>query len=150
MRPARFCEPGLNEDPMNLAIFLPNWIGDAVMATPAIRALRSLGPKKVVGVCRRYVADVVEGSGWFDKLLFLDRGGPLTPRWPGGGWKLAREKIGMAVLFPNSFRVGLVARLAGCGRRVGFRRYLRGWLLSDALAPVRDAAGKLAPAPIVD
>ena len=25
---------------MNIAVFLPNWIGDAVMATPAVRALR--------------------------------------------------------------------------------------------------------------
>ena len=25
---------------MHLAVFLPNWVGDAVMATPALRALR--------------------------------------------------------------------------------------------------------------
>ncbi len=47
---------------MNLAVFLPNWIGDAVMATPALRALRArfLGAH-IVGVLKPYVAGVLEG-----------------------------------------------------------------------------------------
>jgi heptosyltransferase-2 len=136
---------------MKLAIFLPNWIGDVVMATPAFRALREQYPRvEIVGVCKPYVSDVVAGSPWFDRMVFLDRGGPWSRRWPSVAWRLRRERFDKAVLFPNSFRSGLVATLAGAKRIIGFNRYARGWILTDRLEPVRDAAGRLTPAPIVD
>ena len=136
---------------MNLAIFLPNWIGDVVMATPAVRALRQhFAPSRCIAVCRPYVVDVMAGSGWFDKHLFLERRGRWSHRWPAVAWQLRREKIDLAVLLPNSFRAGLVAWLAGCKRRVGFDRYGRGGLLTDRLEPLRDADGKFTPCPIID
>lgn len=134
---------------MKLAVFLPNWIGDVVMATPAFRALRERYPDaKIVGVCKPYVADVVAGSPWFDRLAFLDRKSPN--RWPGLAWKMRREAFDLAVLFPNSFRSGLVAWLAGTKRIVGFNRYGRGWMLSERLDPVRDHVGRLKPSPIIN
>jgi heptosyltransferase II len=136
---------------MNIAIFLPNWIGDAVMATPAIRALRAhFAPARCIAVCRPYVVDVVAGSPWFDAHHFLQRKGPWSHRWPAVAWQLRREKIDLAVLLPNSFRTGLVAWLAGCKRRVGFKRYGRGALLTDRLEPLRDVGGKFKPCPIID
>ena len=49
---------------MNIAVFLPNWIGDVVMATPALRAVRDQFPSaEIVGVMRPYVADVLAGTG---------------------------------------------------------------------------------------
>ncbi|MFO0969872.1 MAG: lipopolysaccharide heptosyltransferase II [Gemmataceae bacterium] len=134
---------------MNVAAFLPNWIGDAVMATPAIRALRALATGKLIGVCRPYVADVFDGAPWFDDLMFLDRRA-WSQGWPGVAWKLRREQVDVAVLFPNSFRVALAAWLGKCKRRIGFRRYLRGGLLTDGLDPVRDADGGYQPTPIID
>jgi len=136
---------------MNLALFLPNWIGDVVMATPAIRALKALaGGGRVVGVCKPYVADVVEGSPWFDELLFLDSKGPWSRRWPAVALQLRKKNIDRAVLFPNSFRSALVAWLGNARRRVGFRRYLRGWMLTDAREPLRDEKGGYKPTPIID
>ena len=44
-------------------------------------------------------------------------------------------------------RSALVARLAGCGRRVGFNRHGRGWLLTDPLEYARDDGGKYRPNP---
>ncbi len=68
---------------MNLAVFLPNWVGDAVMATPALRALRQhFAGARLVGVLRPYVADVLEGAPWLDDHLFLDKRGPWARRWP--------------------------------------------------------------------
>ena len=136
---------------MNLAIFLPNWIGDVVMATPAIRALREhFAPARCIAVCRPYVADVVDGSPWFDAHLFLEPGGPWAHRWPAVSGRLRHEKIDLAVLFPNSFRSGLVAWLGGCRRRVGFNRYGRGWMLTERREPIRDALGNFKPCPIID
>ncbi len=136
---------------MKLAVFLPNWIGDVVMATPAIRALRDQYPEaEIVGVCKPYVADVVAGSPWCDRLVFLDSKGPWSTRWLSATRALRRERVDLAVLFPNSFRSGLVAWLAGSKRIVGFNRYGRGWMLNDRLEPVRDERGRLTPSPIID
>jgi len=136
---------------MNLAIFLPNWVGDVVMATPAIRALRShFAPTRSIAVCRPYVQGVLEGTPWFDAHIFLDRQGPWSQRWPAVAWQLRRARIDLAVLMPNSFRSGLAAWLGGCARRVGFRRDGRGWMLTDGLEPIRDAAGKFKPSPVID
>jgi len=136
---------------MNIAIFLPNWVGDVAMATPAIRALRQhFAGARCIAVCRPYVVGVLEGSPWFDAHLFLDRRGPWTDRWPFVTWQLRRANIDMAVLFPNSFRSGLVAWLGGCKRRIGFERSARGWMLTTACLPLRDRSGKFKPSPVID
>ncbi len=136
---------------MNLALFLPNWIGDVVMATPAIRALRNrFAGARCVAVCRPYVLGVLDGSTWFDGHYFLDRSGPWAHRWPALAWQLRRERIDLAVLFPNSLRSGLAAWMGACQRRIGFRRDGRGWLLTDSLEPIRDEKGVFKPTPIID
>src|SRR5262249_24323188 len=100
---------------MNLALFLPNWVGDAVVATPAVRALRRAYPAaRVTGVLRRNVADVLAGTGWLDDTLFLDSKGPWARRWWAVAAALRRRRIDLAVLFPNSFRAALVAWLGRC------------------------------------
>src|SRR5437870_2287005 len=54
-------------DVMKLALFLPNWVGDVVMVTPALRALREhFAGAHLVGVLKPYVAGVLEGSSWLD------------------------------------------------------------------------------------
>src|SRR5262249_53936613 len=136
---------------MKIAVFLPNWIGDVVMATPALRALRRQFPDAcIIAGCRSYVANVLEGCPWLDGRIHLDRRGPWARRWLAVAWRLRREKIDLAILFPNSFHAALVARLGGCGRRVGYRRYARGWLLTDRLHPIRNTRKRLVPSPIVD
>ena len=55
---------------MNLAVLLPNWVGDLAMATPAVRALRERFPKAtIVGVLKPYLMDVLGGNPWFDELV---------------------------------------------------------------------------------
>ena len=135
---------------MKIAVFLPNWIGDVVMATPALRALREhFADAHIVGIMRPYVADVLRGSPWLDRPIFLDKRGPWSGRWPAVAWRLRREKIDLAVLLPNSFHSAIVAWLGGCRRLAGYRRYGRGWFSSTALEPVRDGAGRLKPSPII-
>jgi heptosyltransferase-2 len=136
---------------VNLAVFLPNWIGDAVMATPALRALRQhFAGARLIGVLKPYVVGVLEGAPWLDDFVLLDARGPWSRRWPAAAWALRRRRIDLAVLFPNSFRSALVARLGGCRRRLGYVRYGRGPLLTHRLAPARDGRGRLAPSPVLD
>jgi len=136
---------------MKIAVFLPNWIGDVVMATAAIRSLRRHYPAaQLLGICKPYVQDVVNGSPWFQQMIHLDSSGPWHQRWPATAAKLWRENIDIAVLFPNTFRSALVARLGGCRRRIGYDRYLRGPLLTDRLQPLCDERGRLKPSPVID
>jgi heptosyltransferase-2 len=135
---------------MRIAVFPPNWIGDAVMATPALRALRQhYAGAHFVGVLKPYVAGVLEGGDWFDQVLFTD-GKKLARSVPAVAWALRKEKIDRAVLFPNSFRSALIARLGGCRRRVGYVRYGRGFLLTDRMRSIRDPRGQLLPSPVLD
>jgi heptosyltransferase-2 len=136
---------------MNVAVFLPNWIGDAVMATSAVRALRQhCREGRLVGVLKPYIAGVLEGAPWFDELIYLDGRGESGQRWPAAAARLRRQHIDVAVLFPNTFRSALVAWLGGCRRRIGYTRYGRGLLLTDRLEPLRDLRGRRVPCPVID
>jgi heptosyltransferase-2 len=120
------------------------------MATPALRALRShFAGARVIAVAKPYVAGVLEGGDWFDQLIYSN-GGPWAQSVPAVAWRLRQLGIDLAVLFPNSFRAGLIAWLGGCRRRVGFNRYGRGPLLTDRLEPLRDVRGRPVPSPVID
>jgi heptosyltransferase II len=115
-----------------------NWVGDAVMSLPALRALRSTFPEDYIAILARpWVADLYAREAVCDRVI------PYTPA-PGRGdlaakWTAARELAGekfhLAILLPNSFESALVARLAGIPRIVGYNRDGRGLLLSSAIAP---------------
>jgi heptosyltransferase II len=122
---------------MKFALFLPNWIGDVVMATPALRAVRdSLPSAEIVGIMRPYVADVLAGTGLIDRTLFYNpRGSNASQR----GWSFVRnlraERFDTALLLTNSMRTAWLAWVSGANRRIGFARDLRGWLLTERVAP---------------
>ena len=141
---------------MKLAVFLPNWIGDEVIATPALRAIRNhFAGAEIVGVLRPYVADVLAGLDLVDRVVLHN------PR-ASSGWprqdhaeaparcslvrQLRREQFDLAVLFPNSWRSAWLARLSGAKRRVGFARDGRGILLTDRLKP----KSRKQPNPVLD
>lgn len=136
---------------MRIAVFLPNWIGDAVMATPALRTLRShFAGAHIIGVLRPYVGGILEGAPWFDSLIHLDKQGLWRNSWPTVVSQLRKQAIDVAVLFPNSFRSALVAWLGRCRRRIGYHRYGRGFFLTAGLEPARDPAGQIVPSPLID
>ncbi len=134
-----------------IALFLPNWIGDVVMATPAVRAIRNTYPTaRILAVVKPYVAETLSGCPWFDRVIPFDRTSKSGPSfWPTVR-TLRVERADTTVLFPNSFRSALLARLGGCRRVVGFARYGRDFLLSDRLYPVRDQSGRPKPIPVID
>lgn len=133
---------------MKLAIFLPNWIGDAAMATPALRAVRDQFPNaEIVGVMRPYVSDVLAGTDLLDRTLFYHpRGRDHSQRGLPFIRTLRAERFDVALLLPNSLRTGWLAWLSGARRRVGFARDLRSLLLTDSVIP----KSKSMPNPVLD
>lgn len=137
---------------MNIAIFLPNWLGDLVMATPALRAMRRRfsAEARIVGILRPYLADVLSGTDWLDEQWLFD------PRSRDSGlraWDLVRrmrrQRFEIALMLTNSLRTAVVTWLAGARRRVGYVVYGRGPFLNEKLYPQR-IGRRLAPAPVVD
>jgi len=137
---------------VKLGIFLPNWIGDVVMATPALRALRKhVGPQaRIVGIMRPYVADVLVGTPWLDDRIYFD---PRSKNPELRGWRFARalrrERFDTVVLLTNSLRTAFWARMSGARQRVGYARDGRAMFLTHKLyAPM--AGGDYAQQPTLD
>lgn len=121
----------------HIAVFLPNWIGDAVMATPALRAIRNqYADATITAILRPYVGEVLDGLDLVDRRIFHEPKGKRPER---RGWQfvkqLRNEGFDCAVLFPNSLRSAWLAWLSGAPRRVGMNRDHRGFLLTDRITP---------------
>ncbi|MCS7032878.1 MAG: lipopolysaccharide heptosyltransferase II [Phycisphaerae bacterium] len=143
----------MNAAPSRILVVQPNWVGDAVMATPALRALRELYPDAQISyLLRRYVKPIYTGLPFADKLITYRTG--RTDKKAGKGQflelaaRLRTRRFDMAILLSNSFRSALVCKMAGIRRIVGYDRDGRGFLLSDKLVPFKDR-GKYVPSPIV-
>jgi heptosyltransferase-2 len=135
-----------------ILIIQPSWVGDAVMATPTLRALRQLYPQAHISfLMRRYLKPLYTGIPWADQLITY-RTGKTNKKAGKGLFDLARRlrsaKFDLAVLLPNSFQTALVCKMANIRRIVGYDRDGRGFLLSDKLLPRKDR-GKFIPTPIV-
>jgi heptosyltransferase-2 len=113
-----------------------NWVGDAVMSLPALRALRAAFPAAHLAVLARpWVADLYAREP-FDEVILYDAGRGWRD-WAGKRTAAARlrsENFDTAILFQNAFDAALVAWLARIPRRIGYARDGRSFLLTD---PVR-------------
>lgn len=107
---------------------LPNWIGDAVMATPALRSLRGLaGPSGRLAVFGKpHICDALRGLGWVDAVVDCQ-----PKKEPREAARLIREQsLDQIVIMPNSLRSAWIAFRAGVPERVGSARPLRTPLLT--------------------
>jgi heptosyltransferase II len=137
---------------MKIAVFCPNLIGDTVMATPTIRAIRRGFPSAmIVGVIKPHVAPTLDGTPWFDELIRFDpRSEIRAERSMAVVRELRRGRFDLAVLLPNSFRSALMAWMSGIPSRIGYDHHARGMLLTDRLDFDRDQSNRRIPTPIVE
>lgn len=140
-------------DPQRILVVQPTWVGDAVMATPTLRALRQLYPNAhITYLLKRYVKPIYNGMPWADRLMTYRTG--KTDKKAGRQQflgliaRLRKGRFDTAVLLPGSFKSALIVKMAGIPRRVGYDRDGRGFLLTDKLLPPR-AAGQYIPTPII-
>jgi len=121
---------------MTLLVFSPNWLGDAVMALPAVADLRRHAP-----VRRLIVAARPSVEGLWQVAAGVDQVVTLSASRGAARWRALRHSIravamvraDVAVLLPNSMQTALAARWAGIPERWGYRRNLRGRLLTRAV-----------------
>jgi heptosyltransferase-2 len=119
--------------PMNVMIRVPNWVGDAVMAEPALRELRRIFKEShITFIARPSVAGLFDGENLYDDLLPVStaRGWVASTRQFIDEVRAIKEKnFDYAVLLTNSFRTALSARLAGARNLTGYASDGRGALL---------------------
>src|SRR3954447_7594248 len=120
-----------------LVILAPNWLGDAVMALPAIADVRRSAPRARIAVAARAaVAPLFALVPDVDDTIVLERRASIARvgSWRGLGAELADRRFDAALLLPNSIHSALVAARAGVPERWGYRSALRGGLLTRAIA----------------
>ncbi|BCR05199.1 ADP-heptose--LPS heptosyltransferase [Desulfuromonas versatilis] len=138
-------KPLKNNDIRRILVRSTNWIGDAVMTTPALGALRAHFPNATISVVANpLVAELFRHHPYCDEVLVFDKKGAHQ------GWRgmlrfcgqLRQGRFDLAILLQNAIEAGIMAALAGIPRRAGFRTDGRGFLLSHAV-PISEADKKL-------
>jgi heptosyltransferase-2 len=121
---------------VRILIRATNWIGDAIMALPALRAVRArYSAAQIAIVARPYVGDIYRDQGICDELI------PYDPKGEHRGWpgreRLAKElrarTFDTALLLPNAFDAAWLAWRAGVPQRIGYARDGRSFLLTKAI-----------------
>jgi heptosyltransferase II len=113
-----------------------NWVGDAVMCLPALRAVRRRFPNAHLAILARpWVADLYEREPFCDEMIpYAASGGNRNP-W--AKWKLAAQlrarRFDCALLLQNAFDAALIAWLARIPVRVGYNRDGRRMLLTHPI-----------------
>ncbi len=122
-----------------LLVRVPNWIGDAVMCEPALRAVRNLFPEATLSLLvKPAIAELLKGHPAVNHVLVYDdrgRHAGLSGKWTLAG-VLRRHRFDLAILFQNAFEAALLSFLAGIPRRYGYATDGRGFLLSDPITPL--------------
>lgn len=119
-----------------------NWLGDAVMTVPAIRAIRRTRPDLEITVaCLDKLAEFWKAVPEVDRVLALPKGASIR----GVARLFEGQQFDAALVLPNSLRAGLEAWLAKIPRRVGYPGHLRSWFLNQVftkkIAPQRTEDG---------
>ncbi len=110
-----------------------NWIGDAVMTTPALGTVRAAFPQaEIVVAANPVVTELLRHHPDCDRLLRYDKKGPH--RGIGGLLRfcgeIRRERFDLAILFQNAIEAAIMTTLAGVPRRAGYTTDGRALLLT--------------------
>lgn len=135
-----------------ILVHCPNWVGDLVMATPALRAIRENNPGSHIALMvRPQIRQVIEGLPFGDEIIEYDS--KLLHRTlkqkVSVSKILKRWGFGLSIILPNSFSSAAISFLAGIPHRVGYDTNWRGFLLTQAIPePKKD--GHVIPIAMVD
>ena len=116
-------------------VFAPNWLGDAIMALPAIADVRRAVPDASLTIAARQgIAPLFSLVPGIDDVMVLEKTGRESFSWRARE-KDSRPLFDAAILLPNSFHAALTAWRAGVHERWGYRTDFRRPLLTRAIDP---------------
>lgn len=130
----------------NILVWLPSPIGDAVLCTPALRAIRRrFKSAQISFFANAVVREILSPGSFNDVWLKQQIGNPFAI-----AKMLKAHKFAYAVLFKNSFASALAVFLAGIPSRIGYAREGRGFLLTDRLYPPKLSGIRFKPLSMID
>ncbi len=125
-----------------ILVYGPNWIGDAIMSIPALKAIKKSFPDSFLHVLAvPWVKDIYDLSGIPDNIICYDR--RLEHRGLKGIARLTAKikqlNISTAIILPNSWRSALIPWIARIPIRVGLSvRYREYFFFSHSSKPEKD------------
>ena len=113
-----------------------NWVGDAIITTPVIRAVRKNFPEaKISLLSKPWVAPIFYNNPYIDNILLYDTAG--KHKGLSGILRLSKElrkqKFDLTILLQNAFEAALIAFLAGIPNRLGYNTDARNLLLTHCI-----------------
>ena len=120
---------------------MPNWLGDTVMATPALQALHQYFPNASFAILvRENLAELFASCLFAGEVIPLSKvsGGGKVSQVFGTASSLRKKKFDLAVCFPHSFSSALMLWLAGIPHRVGYSAEGRKMFLTQSLPYLPD------------
>jgi len=117
---------------MNIAVYSPNWVGDAALALPFISHLKNKNPdSKVILVCKDWVESVFHNNPNIDNVVSISanqtRGVMNTIQM---GLLLRAKQIDYFYTLTDSFRSALIMWLSNSRYRIGYNTQNRSILLT--------------------
>jgi heptosyltransferase-2 len=113
---------------MKILIRATNWVGDAIMALPALRAVRTrFRDAEITILARPYVAAIYKNQEVCDNTTFVENNRDIVG-------ELRAQKFDVALLLQNAFEAAWIAWRAGIPERIGYARDGRSVLLTKAVA----------------
>jgi heptosyltransferase-2 len=120
--------------PFRILVRSSNWLGDAVMSVPAVRAIKNGRPDAQVTIAApSKIAPTWKLVSEVDAIIPISSRSLLRSVWS----IRRRAYFDAAILFPNSLRVALESWLSGIPRRVGYQGHWREWLLNQTVPEPR-------------
>jgi len=146
-----------------ILVHCPNWVGDLVMATPALRAIKENNPQSHIAVMennpqshiavmvRPQIRQVIEGLSYWDEIIeydskFLHRS--LKEKFRVSK-KMRESAFALSIILPNSFGSAALSFLAAIPDRIGYSANWRGFMLTHPI-PQPQENGKVIPLSMVD
>jgi heptosyltransferase-2 len=118
---------------MRIAVRCPNWVGDTILATPALAALRCGFPNaRITAIARPSGRAILEGNPDIDDLWIVRDSGARDLLALAG--RVRRERFDLALLLPPSIRAALPFALGGVPERIGHSAAGRALLLTRRVA----------------
>lgn len=129
----------------DIGIWLPSPLGDAIMATPALRAIRKkYTDAKIYFIATETVKKFLEPCEYCDQWITVSGSDVI-----GNCLKLRNFNIDTVVLFKNSFSCAMSAMLARIPKRIGYARDGRSAMLTEKLYPEKGPDGTFKPGPMI-
>ena len=121
--------------PMNILIRLPNWLGDMVMSTAFVQAVKNEYPNATIDLVAKkgidFLLDYFPAHGQnfiFSKEEYKGIGGA----WNFGKLIAAQKKYDCFFCLPDSFSSAIMGRAIAAKERIGFKKELRSVFLTHA------------------